>query len=245
MPKIRKIVDPPKEKDSKAIHPNLPQPPASILMVMPCKSGKSTIGSNLILNDDFYGLDYFGLPPMVISPTINNCLTNRFLKKCCDVYDEYNDNIIYDFVKKQKTFGEVSNMPSACVFIDDCLGEKTTALDGLASRYRHSAIALLIFSTQSFRKGTSPTIRSNATNILVGKLQNENELDKVISEYSGMFGGETNFKKLYNEATKDKFSFLHLNLQENPAEAWVRFERKIYPTNNEIKEIDENISDED
>ena len=55
---IRKIVDPPKMKD-KPLHPNLPQPPALLLLVMPVKSGKSTIISNLLLNDDFYGQDFF------------------------------------------------------------------------------------------------------------------------------------------------------------------------------------------
>tara|TARA_R110000822_G_scaffold63736_4_gene156463 strand:+ start:1209 stop:1952 length:744 start_codon:yes stop_codon:yes gene_type:complete len=228
---IRKIVDPPKMKD-KPLHPNLPQPPALLLLVMPVKSGKSTIISNLLLNDDFYGQDFFDLPPKIISPTINNDLTSRFLKKACDVEDRYDDMIIHNFVKSQQKFGEASEMPSACICVDDCLGEKTTALDNLASRYRHSNIKLFIVSTQLFRK-VSPVIRSNATNILIGKLQNAKELEKLSEEYSDMFGGDQQFRELYKQATKDKYSFLHLNLQENPAEAWVMFNDKIYPLTNE------------
>ena len=228
-PKVRKIIDPPKT-DNKQIHPNLPQPHAQVLMIMPCKCGKSTIGSNCLINSDFYGLDYFDIPPVVISNTINTDLTNRFLKKCCDVYDKYDDNIIHKFVEKQKSFGDVSQMPKACVFIDDCLGDKTTALDNLASRYRHSNIHLLMISTQLFRK-VSPTIRANATNILIGRLQNSREIDKLDEEYGGMY--DNKFIELYKQATKKKYDFLHLNLQENPAEAWINFETKIYPTNNE------------
>ena len=190
---IRKVVDPPKVKD-KPLHPNLPQPPALLLLVMPVKSGKSTIISNLLLNDDFYGQDYFDLPPKVISPTINNDLTSRFLKKACDVEDRYDDQIILDFVKSQQKFGEASDMPSACICVDDCLGEKTTALDNLASRYRHKQ-----------------------------------------------------FRELYKQATKTKYSFLHLNLQENPAEAWVMFNSKIYPLSGEPEpdtpELDVEVSD--
>ena len=227
MPSIKKIIDPPRMKD-KPLHPNLPQPPALILMIMPVKSGKSTIISNLLLNDDFYGQDFFDLPPKVISTTINNDLTSRFLKKACDVEDNYKDEYIYNFVKSQQKFGQASDMPSACIVIDDCLGEKTTALDNLASRYRHSNIKIFIVSTQLFRK-VSPTIRSNATNIFIGKLQNAKELEKLSEEYSDMFGGDDNFRELYKQATAEKYSFLHLNLQENPAEAWINFDTKIYP----------------
>lgn len=234
-PKIRKIIDPPKP-DNKAIHPNLPQPHAQVLMVMSCKNGKSTIGTNCILNSDFYGLDYFDIPPMVISNTINTDITNRFLKKSCDCYDRYDDSIIHNFVKNQKKYGEAQNQPRACLFIDDCLGDKTTALDSLSSRYRHSNIHLLLISTQLFRK-VSPVIRANATNILIGRLQNSREVDKLDEEYGGMFDGK--FKDLYNEATKKKYDFLHLNLQENPAEAWINFEKKIYPINNKEYESDE------
>lgn len=237
-PKIRKIIDPPKP-DNKAIHPNLPQPHAQVLMVMSCKNGKSTIGTNCILNSDFYGLDYFDIPPMVISNTINTDITNRFLKKSCDCYDRYDDSIILDFVKNQKKYGEAQNQPKACLFIDDCLGDKTTALDSLSSRYRHSNIHLLMISTQLFRK-VSPVIRANATNILIGRLQNSREVDKLDEEYGGMFDGK--FKDLYNQATKKKYDFLHLNLQENPAEAWINFETKIYP-NKEI--MNEEITDEE
>tara|TARA_R110000737_G_scaffold180314_1_gene204316 strand:+ start:1445 stop:1738 length:294 start_codon:yes stop_codon:yes gene_type:complete len=80
-----------------------------------------------------------------------------------------------------------------------------------------------------FRK-VSPTIRSNATNVCIGKLQNSKELEKLIEEYADMFDGEENFTRLYKEAIGHApFSFLHLNLQENPAEAWISFEKKLYP----------------
>ena len=46
-----------------------------------------------------------------------------------------------------------------------------------------------------------------------------------------MVGGEKKFLELYNEAHKERYSFLYLKLSENPAEAYVRFEKKIYPVN--------------
>lgn len=222
--KILKVVDPPTEK-IKPLHPNLPKPPSCVLLVMPTKSGKSTIISNMLLNKNFFGQDYFDYVK-IISNTINNDQTSRFLKKAFDCEDHYEDSMIYNLVKSQDQYGD--DKPSVCLVLDDCLGDKTTALNNISSRYRHSNIQLLMISTQLFRK-VSPTIRANANWILVGRLQNESELDKLSEEYSSMYSGDKNFRELYKEATKKKYNFLTLNLSENPAEAMINFDKKIYP----------------
>ena len=47
-------------------------------MVSPVKTGKSTIISNLLLNEGFYGHEYFD-DVFIISNTINNDQTSRFV----------------------------------------------------------------------------------------------------------------------------------------------------------------------
>ena len=225
---ILKVVDPPNLKQ-RALNPNLPQPPSLVLMIMPTKSGKSTIISNMLLNKNFYGADFFD-EYIVISPTINNDLTSRFLKQSFNTFDYYDDSIIHDIVKKQSKF-EKKDQPSLCLVIDDCLGEKTTALNNLSSRYRHSSIDLLIMSSQLLKK-VSPTIRANANWVLCGRLQNMAELDKLSESYNGMFGGDTNFREYYTKATKKQYDFMTLKLTENPAEIWRNFTEKLYPLNN-------------
>ena len=232
---ILKVVDPPNQKH-KPLHPNLPQPCSCVLMVMPTKSGKSTIISNMLLNKDFYGQDYFD-HVKIISNTINNDQTSRFLKQAFDCEDHYEDKMIHDLIRAQDSYGE--DKPSVALILDDCLGDKTTALNNISSRYRHSNIQLLIISTQLFRK-TSPTIRANANWVLVGKLTNELELDKLSEEYSGMFSGDKNFREQYMKAVKKKYDFMTLKLTENPAEIWINFNEKIYPNDPE-GEVEEGI----
>ena len=240
MPKIKKVVDPPKQK-SKYLDPAVPQCPALVLMVMPCKCGKTTQLCNYFLSPDFYGQDFFD-NVKIISTTINNDSTARFLRQAFDCEDHYDDSMIHKIVKSQKSYGEVDDMPNIALCIDDCLGEKTTALDNLASRRRHVNIGLMCVSTQLFRK-VSPTIRANATNVIIGKLTNEQELDKLSEEYSGLFydgvDADANFRPLYKEATKQKYDTLHLNLQENPSEAWISYDKKIWPKTSD--HVDEDI----
>ena len=63
--------------------------------------------------------------------------------------------------------------------------------------------------------------------ILGDTLQNLSELDKISAEYSGMFGGDDKFRKIYHKATEQRYDFLYLDLQSNPARAFRNFEDQL------------------
>ena len=226
--KILKVKDP-KEMILKPYPEPLPNPYSSCLLIIgSVKSGKSTIISNLFLNPSFYGADYFQ-ELLVISNTILNDYTMRFMRDTFEYKSEYSDGMIKQIIEKQKKFGDRSKMPHLALIADDILStgfKKNNELSFLASRFRHYNIFYCI-TTQAFRS-LSPIIRSNATSVIITKQNNDNELNKITEEYAPMFGGDKEFLRLYNEAINfEPYSFLYLRLDENPAHAWISFNKRI------------------
>ena len=225
VPRIYPVKDPPKEKPRKVTHPNLPELPCIMCLVMPTKSGKSTILSNLILRDDFYkdAMDNV----TIMSNTIDQDVTSRFLREACDCYTGYNDMVLAGLIEQQKQFKD-DDRPFIGMIFDDILGsvKRNSYLNHLVTRSRHYGVGLLAVSVQSF-KAAGPTIRNNTNAFICGNLQNMSELDKISLEFSGMFGGDEKFRKIYHKATEQRYDFLYLDLQSNPSRAFRNFEEQI------------------
>jgi hypothetical protein len=194
-------------------------------LVMPTKSGKSTILSNLLLRDEFFkgAMDNV----TIMSNTIEQDVTSRYLKKACDCYTGYDDNVLAGIVEQQKQFDD-DERPFIGLIFDDILGsvKRNSYLNHLVTRSRHYGVGLLAVSVQSF-KAVGPTIRNNTNAFICGNLQNMSELEKISQEFSGMFGGDEKFRKIYHKATEQRYDFLFLDLQENPARAFRNFEEQL------------------
>ena len=232
------------------VHPHLPQingfgGGACVLLVAPIKCGKSTLISNMLLNSDFYDAQDRFDSTHIISNTIANDVTSRFLKEAFDTYDQYNDNIIDGLVERQKTFKK-EDQPEIAVIIDDCLGsiKREGRVNHLASRFRHFNIKLLIISSQNFR-AVSPIIRQNATNVIIGSpFPNRKELLKVAEEYGDLFGGPERFIALYKKGTPDRYNFIHMDLQENPPIMYRNFDEVLAVGDRPTESVkEENIDD--
>jgi len=163
----------------------------------------------------------------IISNTLNADPKGKLLNKFFDCEDHYNDEMITDLIESQKKLEDFER-PSVAMVLDDILTKdfkKSNAVSFLATRFRHYGIALLAFTTQSFR-AVSGLIRNNATDVVIMKQQNAKELEKLNEEYGDLFPNI--FMELYNKAINDQpYSFLYLDMQTNPATAYIRFETKI------------------
>lgn len=212
-------------------HENLPDinKGAMVLMISPVRTGKSTIINNLLLNPNFYR-DRFDIV-YIISNTIHNDDTSRFLKEQFKetVWDTYSDDIIQNIINYQQTFSK-KDMPKIAIILDDFVGtvHKKSMIFFLASRFRHYNIGLLLFASQVL-KGVPPIVRANATNVIMGSPNhNGAELEKLAEEYGSMFKGKDNFLRIYNQAAEQRYDFLYLKLDQNPPEAYRKFNQLLY-----------------
>lgn len=247
VPKIFRVKDPdPIPSKHPPVHPNLPQIEgfgggALVLMISPVSTGKSTIISNLLLGDyesGFYNAQDRFSDTIIISNTIANDITSRYVRQAFTTFDEYDDSIVDGIVRKQKSYESKEDMPDIAVILDDCLGSirREASVNHLASRFRHYNIRLLLFSSQKFTGAVSPVIRANATNVIIGSpFPNSAELKRIALEYGDLFGGEKRFLEIYKKATPNRYDFLHLSLKSSPPQAFRNFETLIAEGEN-IKE---------
>ena len=204
----------------------------------------STIISNLLLSDLCYGQDFFD-DVQIISNTIKNDVTSRFLNKAFNVYDYYSDSIIEGIIDRQKSF-EKKDQPEMALILDDCLGsiKRESKINHLCSRYRHFNIKMLVISSQKFKGSVSPIIRANATDVIIGSpFPNQKELMAVAEEYGDLFGGAENWLRLYRKATPNKYDFCYMSLQDNPPIMYSNFEKQI--ATGGYKTDDEAVMDKD
>ena len=209
---------------TKPLHPHLPQPPACVLLCSPIRTGKSTLISNLLLNPSFYGPEFFD-ETMIISNTINNDLTSRFLKEHFDVSDHYEDSMVERLIERQKSFKKKEDQPEVALILDDILGSLKTGslVNTLSARFRHYNIKLLLFSTQVFRY-VSNVVRQNTTNLIVGSpFPNHKELLKIAEEFGDVVGGQEIWLLIYHTACRERYDFLHMDLQSNPVKCYRNF----------------------
>jgi hypothetical protein len=220
------------ETDDRPLHPHLPKPPALLLMISPIRTGKSTIISNLLLNSNFFGQDFFD-ETIVFSPTIHNDKTSRFLRKHATCYDTYDDDTLQGIIDDQSSYEDKSMRPSIALILDDIIGVfkgkggREPMINSLCSRFRHYSIDLLLMSSQNYRR-VNPVIRSNATHMIIGSpFPNVKELNKIFEELGDSFGGSANMEAIYRKATPNKYDFLYLDLTANPPIAYRNFQEQI------------------
>mgnify|MGYP003624553124 FL=1 len=237
-------------------HPHLPNVEGEgggslLLLISPVRTGKSTLISNLLLREDFYDAQERFDQVNIISNTIANDVTSRFLRKAFDgnCHDFYSDETVLGIVESQKKYAK-EDQPEIAIILDDCLGsiKQNSAINHLASRYRHYNIKLLVISSQKFTGAVSPIIRANATDIIVGSpFPNQKELERIAEEYGDLFGGPKNWLKLYRKCTPNKYDFCYMDCQENPPIMYSNFEKVIARGQSEEGEVssDDESSDED
>ena len=218
-PQVVPVVEEENTVDLPDIHPNMIQPYSLLLGIGAVRSGKTVLINNLLLRsreDGFLDAQTYFKNTIIISNTIGNDPTARFLKQAFEVHDHYKDGIITGIVDKQKGYGEKKEMPYISLLLDDILGsnmKRNNEVSFLATRYRHHNIGLMGVFTQNF-KSVDTILRNNATDIIIFKQTNNKQLLQIAEEFSPFCGSIKNFLKLYSIATAGKYNFMYIKVQE-------------------------------
>ena len=203
--------------------------PVRNIILGPSGSGKTILLQNLILKV------YRGCFERIyiFSPSINVDSTwdpvKEYMEDEMDIhenteeqfyFDSYNpealENIIatQNKVIKHMKAKKKKKLFQVLIIVDDFADDPTFSrhsklLHSLYTRGRHAMIST-ITATQKF-SSISPIIRVNSTELYVYRLRNQNDLDKFLEEVSAVLDKKT-LLKVYQETTKEPYSFLYVKL---------------------------------
>jgi len=215
-----------------------PLPTKPFLWALVGKKGcsKTTVVLNVLMRKEsplyrLYDMVFWVSPTAGADPKLSPLLDDIGPEQ---VYDDLNNEILEDIIAKCDAFRErferkkKKGEPQFLVVFDDCIhqirSKRASLITRLASQNRHLKLScfFLLQKWCSF-----PTIiRSNLDCITLFHNENEHE----IKSFSSEIGNEEKVRKLYEFATDEPYSFLHINSYAQPTTYYKRFDPIEYKT---------------
>ena len=227
------------------------------IIVGPGGFGKTVVLVNLLTRPEAYRGCYERI--YVFSPSVN-------LDKNWDIVKRYQTNSLKAGPREQLYFPSFSEetlqgiidrqekitmiqkergmrkLYAIAIVLDDIadrvdIARNSHALQTLYVRGRHFCISVFC-SVQKYRV-LSNLIRINATDLLIGHIRNQADLDALAEETSALVPeGKKGFLALYHYATKERYSFLNCKLSDpdKTNTFWLRFDHPIHLQQVEEKE---------
>lgn len=197
--------------------------------------GKSTLLINLLTKKGSPLYKAFDLV-FVISPTASG--DDKMRPLLDDIgdqhYDELSNEVVEDILSRITAHSEhlkarkKKHEPHYCLVMDDCLhmlrGKNASQVSKLATTNRHLKLTN-IWITQKWNTYLHPLIRSNLDCISFFHTENKAELDSFIKEIGT---DEQKLMRLYEYATAEPYSFLHINMYRQPIRYYKRFDQIEY-----------------
>lgn len=207
------------KKDEVECNEQLPQPPFLLTVVAPRKSGKTNLTVDLLLDESKFCHKFDII--LIWSRTFkhDSKWKNISLPEGSTT-TEFDELEAEDILRLAEQVAEKTVVNSLWVF-DDMITEgimsprRMGALESIAVRGRHANVSIIIITQQYM--ALSPAIRNNSTNLVLFRIRNGDELEKVAKENRESLSVK-DFLSLYNYATDKPYSFMHINNQQsNPA----------------------------
>lgn len=203
-------------------HQFMPQPPFRLICCGPSHSGKSNMLKCMLTLPEYSYKQFFGENIFIFSKTLNLDPTWSSMRlPKTHLYDKWEEGVVREIMsysKRQKR--------GTLLLLDDFISDpdafnkkNSNLLSELLFAGRHYGISLCI-TTQRFH-AVQLALLANASQIIVFRLKTKRE-QEAFEESMTMFD---NLDERYERATKERFSFLYMNLATG--KCYKRFEEEI------------------
>ena len=218
---------------SKQLHPDLLQPPFTLLLVAPKGSGKSTTILRLIYGNrkrcadknshrkfyrHYFDKIFVFSPTWELDPKMQRCrIPPDQIFGDPDDYEEVVGEILDGQAEEIEAEGKDDAEEVLLIFSDlagtKMFSQKKSVMNKLAFNHRHYNISLII-DTQSLRQ-INNAFRENLSGIMLyAGINNRLELKKIYEEYLGKYS-EKEAQEILEYVFKDSaFNFLFINFQK-------------------------------
>ena len=190
-------------------HGHLPQPPFRLIVCGASHSGKSNMLKNMLTLPEYGYKALFGENIFIFSKTLglDDTWTSMRLPKS-HLYDKWDESVVREIMaysKKQKR-GTLFLLDDLISDADAFNRKNQNLLSELFFQGRHWGISL-VTTTQKYHAVQS-SLLANASQIIVFRLKTKREQEAFLDSmtmYDDLDGK-------YDRATKERFSFLYMNL---------------------------------
>lgn len=214
-----------------------------LTLIAPPKSGKTVLLTNIferksLLKDAFDEIYIFSTTALNGDASAKHLIDDERTT----AFNTYSDAILQKILDDQMEYDD-EDRPNISIIFDDFLSfpniRKNSLMFNLASMYRHYGVKLLVYSSQIYR-GLPPIVRQSTDYFVMFSNGNAKEVEKIYDEIGSRYGSKKTFFNLLNEATKNKYNFLYLDLYNRPALAYRNFNHLLMkaPTTFDYDELD-------
>lgn len=211
----------------------IPKPPFTMLICAPIGQGKSSMVYSML--NKWYGKYFDELVVYNGTKDSNDAWLNLPPKEVI-LLNDWDEADFFEYVRvledsQLKRVQDNKPVKNVCIVFDDMVTDRifsrgrSTALDQFIIKIRHIP-ASIIMTTQSY-KLISTTSRRNMTHLAILPV-NEDEINKIAEEHSGLMGKEE-FIKMYKQVvTKKERNYLVIDYRDTiPNRFKEKFERVI------------------
>ena len=206
-----------RKKNKISVTDGLPIPPFLLTVVAPRKSGKTNLVVDALIDDNKFRNKFDAVfiwsKTFELDPKWKNISMLQG-----SVFTEFNSEQATELIETAEFVNTKLKMPANILFIfDDMITEsimnrnKLGPIEKIAVRGRHVNVSIIVISQQYM--SLSASVRNNTTNMIVFRVRNGDEMEKIARENREWLSRE-DFIEMFYTTTREPYSFLHINNQQ-------------------------------